>query len=95
MISPEGCASILWKSASKASDAAEALGLTAKRLQELGLIEQIIPEPLGGAHRDPKTMAETIKRYIVGNLADLEAMPLAELLEARYKHWLNIGKDST
>jgi acetyl-CoA carboxylase carboxyl transferase subunit alpha len=91
VISPEGCASILWKSAEKARDAAEALGLTAKRLLEHGLIDQIVPEPLGGAHRDPAAMATTLKRTILDELAKLDRLDTAELLEKRYLRLRSYG----
>ncbi len=91
VISPEGCASILWKSAEKARDAAEALGLTAKRLLEHKLIDQIVPEPLGGAHRDPAAMAATLKRTIQGELATLDRMATGDLLEQRYRRLRSYG----
>jgi len=91
VISPEGCASILWKSAEKARDAAEALGLTAKRLLEHKLIDQIVPEPLGGAHRDPAAMAATLKRTIQAELATLDRMDTADLLEQRYRRLRSYG----
>lgn len=91
VISPEGCASILWKSAEKARDAAEALGLTAKRLFEHKLIDQIVPEPLGGAHRDPAAMAATLKRTIQAELAMLDRLDTAELLEQRYRRLRSYG----
>ena len=91
VISPEGCASILWKSADKARDAAEALGLTAKRLLEHKLIDRIVPEPLGGAHRDPQTMAATLKAAIKEELGKLEAIPTQELLEQRYARLRSYG----
>jgi acetyl-CoA carboxylase carboxyl transferase subunit alpha len=91
VISPEGCASILWKSAEKARDAAEALGLTAKRLLEHGLIDHIVPEPLGGAHRDPAAMATTLKRTILDELAKLDRLDTAELLEKRYLRLRSYG----
>ncbi|TNJ34246.1 acetyl-CoA carboxylase carboxyltransferase subunit alpha [Arenimonas terrae] len=91
VISPEGCASILWKSAEKARDAAEALGLTAKRLLEHGLIDHIVPEPLGGAHRDPAAMATTLKRTIQDELAKLDALDTADLLERRYRRLRSYG----
>ncbi|GAP66526.1 acetyl-CoA carboxylase carboxyl transferase subunit alpha [Mizugakiibacter sediminis] len=91
VISPEGCASILWKSAEKARDAAEALGLTAPRLKELGLIDEIVPEPLGGAHRDPEAMAATLKSILLGTLAELEPIPVADLLERRYQRLRGYG----
>lgn len=95
VISPEGCASILWKSAEKAGEAAEALGLTAPRLYELGLIDTIVPEPLGGAHRDTKKMAETLKGYLKKELTQLETIPLDTLIDQRYEHWLNFGRTRT
>ena len=85
VISPEGCASILWKSADKARDAAEQLGLTAPRLLELGLVDSVIPEPLGGAHRDPDAMAATLKKVLTDTLGELDKVPVAALLEQRYR----------
>lgn len=85
VISPEGCASILWKSAERARDAAEALGLTAERLKGHGLIDQIIPEPLGGAHRDPKDMAERLKRVLLDELNVLQKLDRDVLLTQRYE----------
>ncbi|MEK7759284.1 MAG: acetyl-CoA carboxylase carboxyl transferase subunit alpha, partial [Pseudomonadota bacterium] len=75
VISPEGCASILWKSASKASEAAEAMGITAPRLRELGLVDVIVPEPLGGAHRDVETMAASLKQTLLSALVELDKTP--------------------
>lgn len=92
VISPEGCASILWKSAAKAPDAAKALGLTAHQLLDVGLIDKILPEPLGGAHRDPEAMAQTLKRSLSDSLRTLKRMSTEELLEERYKKLLNYGK---
>ena len=91
VISPEGCASILWKSADKARDAAEALGLTAVRLLEHGLIDKVIPEPLGGAHRDPTAMAATLKQTLLDELAQLEQMDTDALLERRYQRLRGYG----
>ena len=85
VISPEGCASILWKSASKAEEAAQALGLTAERLLEHKLVDKIIPEPLGGAHRNPAAMAETLKAAIWDELQHLESLSLETLLDRRYQ----------
>ncbi|HET6554526.1 MAG TPA: acetyl-CoA carboxylase carboxyltransferase subunit alpha [Dyella sp.] len=91
VISPEGCASILWKSAEKAKDAAEALGLTAPRLLELGLVDKVVREPLGGAHRNPHSMAVRLKAVLMNQLDELEAMPTADLLEQRYKRLRGYG----
>jgi acetyl-CoA carboxylase carboxyl transferase subunit alpha len=91
VISPEGCASILWKSADKARDAAEALGLTAKRLFEHGLIDVIVPEPLGGAHRDPVEMAATLKKTILSELAALERLDDRDRLDTRYRRLRSYG----
>ncbi|MCA1804436.1 MAG: acetyl-CoA carboxylase carboxyltransferase subunit alpha [Xanthomonadaceae bacterium] len=91
VISPEGCASILWKSADKASEAAEALGITAERLKELGLIDGIIPEPLGGAHRDIEQMAATLKQTLVQQLDLLEPTPVDKLLSDRYQRLMSYG----
>jgi acetyl-CoA carboxylase carboxyl transferase subunit alpha len=85
VISPEGCASILWKSADKKELAAESMGITADRLSKLGLIDEIVREPLGGAHRDAQTMAETLKSAILKHLGDIESLPNEELLERRYR----------
>ncbi len=92
VISPEGCASILWKSAEKAPEAAEALGLTAHRLKALGLIDRIVAEPLGGAHRDPKQMATLLKRALADSLRQFQAMKPKELLAARQARLLGYGK---
>jgi len=91
VISPEGCASILWKSADRASDAAEAMGITAQRLKELGLIDSIIPEPLGGAHRDVETMARTLKHSLIESLEAISRMPVDRLLEQRYERLSSFG----
>jgi len=91
VISPEGCASILWKSADKAKDAAEALGLTAVRLKEHGLVDLVVKEPLGGAHRDPAAMAETLKATLIAELAKIERLPAEELLERRYQRLRRYG----
>jgi acetyl-CoA carboxylase carboxyl transferase subunit alpha len=92
VISPEGCASILWKSASKAPEAAETLGITAERLKALGLVDQIIPEPIGGAHRDPQDMMEVLKKAIKSNLNTLKKKPIDNLLETRYARLMSYGK---
>ncbi len=85
VISPEGCASILWKSADKAAEAAEAMGITAKKLKDVGLIDQIIREPLGSAHRDVDETARNIKQALIDALETFEKMGLEKLLEERYK----------
>jgi acetyl-CoA carboxylase carboxyl transferase subunit alpha len=92
VISPEGCASILWKSAEKASDAAEALGITSGRLHALGLIDKVIEEPLGGAHRNVDAMAESLKSALVDILGMLQQSSLDELVEARYKRLMAYGE---
>ena len=92
VISPEGCASILWKSAEKAPEAAEALGITSGRLYELGLVDQVIKEPLGGAHRDVDAMAENIKRSLIKTLDSLRNKSTDELVEARYKRLMSYGQ---
>src|SRR5438105_8997475 len=79
VISPEGCASILWKSADKKELAAEAMGLTAERLAKQDLVDEVLKEPLGGAHRDPVTMAETLKAGIQRHLSDLERHPMQDV----------------
>jgi acetyl-CoA carboxylase carboxyl transferase subunit alpha len=91
VISPEGCSSILWKSADKASDAAEAMGITSWRLKELGLIDQIVTEPLGGAHRNMDAMANNLKIALLENLDVLESIPLDRLLENRYQRLMQYG----
>lgn len=91
VISPEGCASILWKSAEKASDAAEAMGITASRLKELGLIDYIIDEPLGGAHRNPAAIMKTLKLTLMDNLEKIEEIPLEQLLQNRYQRLMDYG----
>ena len=92
VISPEGCASILWRSADKAADAAEAMGITADSLSRLGLIDEIVPEPLGGAHRNAEAMANTLKSVLIANLDKLTAIPLDNLLTRRYQRLMQIGE---
>lgn len=94
VISPEGCSSILWKSAENAADAAEAMGITSKRLKELNLIDQIISEPLGGAHRDVDAMAKNIKNFLVESLEIFESTALDKLLEQRYERLMQYGNFS-
>ena len=89
VISPEGCASILWKSASKASDAAEAMGLTASRLKELGLVDTLVPEPLGGAHRNPEQMVQSLKASLLQSLDSLDKKNSEELIERRYQRLMS------
>ncbi|KPF69009.1 acetyl-CoA carboxylase carboxyl transferase subunit alpha [beta proteobacterium AAP99] len=95
VISPEGCASILWKTSDKAPDAAEALGLTAHRLKALGLVDRIVNEPLGGAHRDPKQMAAMLKRGLLDALRQFQGMKPKELLAARHERLMSYGKFKT
>jgi acetyl-CoA carboxylase carboxyl transferase subunit alpha len=92
VISPEGCASILWKSADKASIAAETLGITATRLKELGLIDTILPEPLGGAHRNPNELMETVRKSLKEHLNKLQKKSLKQLLDLRHERLLSYGK---
>ncbi|MGH8076215.1 MAG: acetyl-CoA carboxylase carboxyltransferase subunit alpha [Lysobacter sp.] len=91
VITPEGCASILWKTSDKAKDAAEQLGLTAKRLHGLGLIDKVVREPTGGAHRNPKQMATRLKAVLLNEIETLEAIPVAELVERRYQRLRGYG----
>jgi len=91
VISPEGCASILWKSADKKELAAEAMGLTAERLAKQELVDEVLKEPLGGAHRDAVWMAESLKAGIQRHLSDLERHPMHEVLEKRYKRLRGFG----
>lgn len=92
VISPEGCASILWKSAAKAPEAAEALGLTAHRLKALGLIDKIVNEPLGGAHRDPKGMAAMLRRALADSLRQFQGMSINDLRQRRFERLMAYGK---
>ncbi len=91
VISPEGCASILWKSAEKAPEAAEALGITSGRLQELGLVDGVIEEPLGGAHRDVDAMAQALRERLIQELDVLSAVSLGDLVESRYRRLRQYG----
>ena len=92
VISPEGCASILWKSAEMASTAAETLGITATRLKSLDLIDRIIPEPIGGAHRDPASMMHEMKTALQDTLAGLQKKSIAVLLTTRYQRLMSYGR---
>lgn len=91
VISPEGCSTILWKSAEKAAEAAVAMGITSDRLKELGLIDQIISEPLGGAHRDVDMTTQSVKAALLENLDVLESIPVDELLDNRYERLMQYG----
>jgi len=91
VISPEGCAAILWKDGAKAPEAAEVLKLTAQDLLKRGIIDEIIPEPLGGAHRDVQKMAQDLKEAINRNLEELDALTKEELLKSRYRKFRNMG----
>ena len=92
VISPEGCASILWKDAAKAPEAAEALGITADKLSKLNLIDRIIPEPLGGAHRDYDAVAVSIREALQASLRELRALNADQLLEKRYQKLMSFGQ---
>ena len=92
MISPEGCASILWKDAANAEEAATALGITSGRLKKLGLVDEIIPEPLGGAHKEPDEVAGRIADCIENQLDELEALDPDDLLDKRYQRLLAYGE---
>jgi acetyl-CoA carboxylase carboxyl transferase subunit alpha len=92
VISPEGCASILWKSAERAADAAETMGITAARLKTLGLVDRIVNEPLGGAHRDHKAAATSLKKALQDALKQVAALPADELIERRFERLMGYGK---
>ena len=92
VISPEGCASILWKSADKAAIAAEAMGITAESLRALDLVDEVVPEPLGGAHRDADAMAKTLKKSLIAALETLTAVPVEQLLARRYARLTGYGR---
>ncbi|MDE2600596.1 MAG: acetyl-CoA carboxylase carboxyltransferase subunit alpha [Rhodocyclaceae bacterium] len=92
VISPEGCASILWKSAERAADAAETMGITAARLKTLGLVDRVVTEPLGGAHRDHQAMATTLKKVLQEQLKQLSALPSSELVERRFERVMAYGR---
>ena len=93
VISPEGCANIIWKTSEKAPDAAEAMGLTSTILQDLGIVDSTIPEPMGGAHRDIDLMSQRIAEHLTKELAKLKALPVDELLEQRYARLMSYGND--
>ncbi|WP_297484758.1 acetyl-CoA carboxylase carboxyltransferase subunit alpha [Ferrovum sp.] len=92
VISPEGCAAILWKTPEKTSDAAEALAITSARLKSLGLVDKVVAEPLGGAHRDPVTMMQNLRRALQDTLKSLDALTLDELLARRHDRLMGYGK---
>src|SRR5690606_31256217 len=92
VISPEGCASILWRSAEKAPEAAEALGITASRLKTLGLVDKIVPEPLGGAHRDPQAAGQALRKALADALKPLVSKKPKELVEERLERLMAYGK---
>jgi acetyl-CoA carboxylase carboxyl transferase subunit alpha len=92
VISPEGCASILWKSAERAEDAAESMRITADSLSKFGLVDEVLEEPLGGAHRSPKEAAEVLRNALIKNLDELEAMSTEQLLEARQRRLASFGQ---
>jgi acetyl-CoA carboxylase carboxyl transferase subunit alpha len=92
VISPEGCASILWKSAEKAEDAAEAMRITAQDLNGFGLVDEVLPEPLGAAHRDPEAMADVMRNALVKHLADLDQMDKTKLVAERRKRIMSFGQ---
>jgi acetyl-CoA carboxylase carboxyl transferase subunit alpha len=91
VISPEGCASILWKSADKASLAAEAMGITAARLKQLKLINHVVPEPLGGAHRNYDEMAALLRKRLLADLSELRRLSTEQLLDERYQRLMSFG----
>jgi acetyl-CoA carboxylase carboxyl transferase subunit alpha len=92
VITPEGCAAILWRDGTKAPEAAEVLKLAPKDLLQLGVVDEIIPEPLGGAHRDPQEMARILQSAILRYLVELKPVPVERLLELRYEKYRRIGK---
>ena len=91
VISPEGCANIIWKTSAKAPDAAEAMGVTSSVLQELGIIDETIPEPMGGAHRDIEAMANTLRERLSQQVDQLLETPIDALLEKRYERLMGYG----
>jgi acetyl-CoA carboxylase carboxyl transferase subunit alpha len=91
VITPEGCAAILWKSGNQAPEAATALRLTAKDLLELGVVDEVIPEPLGGAHRNPEATAEAVKTCVLKHIRDLKSVPVEDLLRRRYEKHRRMG----
>jgi acetyl-CoA carboxylase carboxyl transferase subunit alpha len=94
VISPEGCSGILWKGSANAADAADALKLTSKDLRQFGVIDHVVPEPLGGAHRDPHTAAHNLEQYIAKTIRELKRFKIDNLLERRYEKFRNLGEFS-
>ena len=92
VISPEGCANIIWKTSDKAPQAAEAMGVTSDNLEKLGIVDETIPEPMGGAHRDIEAMSSTLKARLSEQLDELQAVPIEELLERRYQRLMSYGR---
>ena len=92
VIPPEGCAAILWRDGSRAPEAAQALKPTAREVKELDIIDDIIPEPLGAAHRNPAEAANNLERYVVRTLRELKSVPVDHLLKHRYERWRRMGK---
>ena len=92
VISPEGCASILWKSAERAEDAAEAMRITAPSLKEFGLVDEVLQEPLGGAHRNPDEAAEVVRNALLKSLEELESLSTEQLLEERRRRIASFGQ---
>jgi acetyl-CoA carboxylase carboxyl transferase subunit alpha len=95
VISPEGCASILWKTSDKAPEAAEAMGLAAERIKALGLVDELVKEPLGGAHRDVDLMADTLRKALVRQLKKLRALDELTLIDRRYQRLMNYSATTT
>jgi acetyl-CoA carboxylase carboxyl transferase subunit alpha len=91
VISPEGCANIIWKTSEKAPQAAEAMGVTSDNLEQLGIVDETIPEPLGGAHRDIDAMSENLKQHLTEQLEQLQKIPVDQLLEQRYQRVMSYG----
>jgi acetyl-CoA carboxylase carboxyl transferase subunit alpha len=91
VISPEGCANIIWKTSDKAPQAAEAMGVTSDNLEQLGIVDETIPEPLGGAHRDIDAMSENLKQHLTEQLEQLQKIPVDQLLEQRYQRVMSYG----
>jgi acetyl-CoA carboxylase carboxyl transferase subunit alpha len=91
VISPEGCAAILWKDRDKAPEAAQALRLTAPDMVEFGIADEIVKEPLGGAHRDPETAAKSVREFLEQSLDELDEVPIEDLLDRRYERYRDMG----